>query len=105
MQSSETRFAMTLYVNDYEREKGRYFRSFEEEEYLESVRIMRQYQVLSLSLSDELRVFLDEYMIDNKDYNHQNHFLKKLLCTLAKELMILIHIHADGCCAISKRFR
>jgi len=56
------------YVELYENEKGDLSRMLGEEEYRESVRIVRQYQILLSSLPPEQQEFLEKYLIDNWEY-------------------------------------
>lgn len=56
------------FIESYESDKGEFSRMLGEEEYRESVKIVRQYQVLLSSLPKEQQRFLDEYLIDNRDY-------------------------------------
>ena len=56
------------YVESYESDKGELSRMIGEEEYRESVRIVRQHQILLSSLPPEQQRFLEEYLINNREY-------------------------------------
>ncbi len=56
------------FVKSYESNQNEYYRIYEEEEYQKSVQIVRQYQILLASLSEQEQLFLEEYLIENKDY-------------------------------------
>ena len=54
------------YVHAFESNDSDWYRIYGRKEYMESVIIVRQYQILTASLSEELRAFLDDYLISNK---------------------------------------